>query len=140
MSSHIMEKTDPNVEEKLATPSDEKIEAAPFALEQSLVEIDPLLDRRITRKLDRHLLPWLFGIWFFAFIDRSNIGNAKITGLTTDLGLDGVKFNVALSVFYMLDLSILIGTMLTLIACISWLIFQVILLSNVWELVITFPC
>lgn len=69
------------------------------------VRIDPVLDRRITRKLDLHLLPWLFGIWFFAFIDRSNIGNAKITGLTTDLGMDGLngnKFNTALSVFYIL--------------------------------------
>lgn len=36
----------------------------------------------------------------FAFIDRSNAGNAKIDGLTTDLHLDGNKFNIALVVFY----------------------------------------
>lgn len=37
----------------------------------------------------------------FAFIDRSNIGNAKIDGLTQDLGMEtGTKFNVALLVFY----------------------------------------
>lgn len=35
-----------------------------------------------------------------AFIDRSNIGNAKIDGLVKDLGLDGDKFNIALVVFY----------------------------------------
>jgi MFS family permease len=35
-----------------------------------------------------------------AFIDRSNIGNAKIDGLTKDLKLTGNKFNVALVVFY----------------------------------------
>ena len=63
-------------------------------------DIDPALDRQITRKLDVHLLPWLFGIWLFAFIDRSNIGNAKIDGLITDLGLVGNRFNVALTVFY----------------------------------------
>ena len=34
------------------------------------VEIDPLLDRTITRKFDRHIVPWLFGLWLFAFIDR----------------------------------------------------------------------
>ncbi|CAF9912076.1 MAG: hypothetical protein GOMPHAMPRED_007546 [Gomphillus americanus] len=96
MSSDSMEKRDPSIEEKLPAPSDEMIEAS------HNVELDPLLDRRITRKLDMHLLPWLFGIWFFAFIDRSNIGNAKISGLTTDLSLDGVKFNVVLSVFYIL--------------------------------------
>ncbi|KAL8303073.1 hypothetical protein RB600_006796 [Gaeumannomyces tritici] len=37
----------------------------------------------------------------FSFIDRSNIGNAKIDGLATDLGIEtGTGFNVALLVFY----------------------------------------
>jgi MFS family permease len=37
----------------------------------------------------------------FAFIDRSNIGNAKIDGLTEDLNIStGNKFNIALLVFY----------------------------------------
>jgi hypothetical protein len=35
-----------------------------------------------------------------AFIDRSNIGNAKIDGLVKDLDLTGDRFNVALVVFY----------------------------------------
>ena len=75
-------------------------------------EIDPVIDKRVTRKFDAHILPWLFAIWsvqgiaavekrrridflsrLFAFIDRSNIGNARIDGLTTDLHLDGNKFN-----------------------------------------------
>lgn len=37
----------------------------------------------------------------FAFIDRSNIGNAKIDGLTEDLNIQtGNKFNIALLVFF----------------------------------------
>ncbi len=56
--------------------------------------IDHALDRRITRKFDFHIVPWLFGLWLLAFIDRSNIGNARIDGLTTDLKLDGDKFNI----------------------------------------------
>ena len=51
-------------------------------------------DRSITRKLDRHIIPWLFGLWLLAFIDRSNIGNARIDGLATDLKLVGNKFNI----------------------------------------------
>jgi MFS family permease len=62
---------------------------------------DPELDRRLNRKFDIHILPWLFGIWLFSFIDRSNIGNARIAGLTTDLNIaTGTSFNVALLVFY----------------------------------------
>ncbi len=63
-------------------------------------DISPALDRAITRKFDHRIVPWLFGLWLLAFIDRSNIGNAKIDGLVTDLKLDGNKFNVALTVFY----------------------------------------
>ncbi|MCJ1303745.1 hypothetical protein MMC08_006555 [Hypocenomyce scalaris] len=71
-------------------------------LEKSSVDIgiEPELDRRITRKFDKHVVPWLFGLWLLAFIDRSNIGNAKIDGLVTDLKLTGNKFNIALTVFY----------------------------------------
>ncbi|OAG05531.1 MFS general substrate transporter [Paraphaeosphaeria sporulosa] len=58
------------------------------------------LDKRITRKLDKRLMPWLFGLWLLAFIDRSNIGNAKIDGMVEDLRLDSNKFNIALAVFY----------------------------------------
>lgn len=63
-------------------------------------DIDPALEKRISRKIDTHVMPWLFGLWLLAFIDRSNIGNARIQGLATDLKLDGNKFNIALTVFY----------------------------------------
>jgi MFS family permease len=46
-------------------------------------------------------VPWLFALWLLAFIDRSNIGNARINGLSTDLNLGtGTKFNLALTIFY----------------------------------------
>jgi MFS family permease len=63
-------------------------------------EIYPELNKRVVRKCDLHIIPWLFAIWLFAFIDRSNIGNARIDGLTEDLKLAGTDFNVALVVFY----------------------------------------
>ena len=39
--------------------------------------------RKLVQKCDLHLLPPLFLIWFFLFpfIDRTNIGNARIQGL-----------------------------------------------------------
>ncbi|EOA80957.1 uncharacterized protein SETTUDRAFT_24469 [Exserohilum turcica Et28A] len=62
---------------------------------------DPALDKRLNRKFDTHILPWLFGIWLFSFIDRSNIGNARIAGLTDSLSITtGTCFNIALLVFY----------------------------------------
>ncbi|KAK0663928.1 putative transporter [Cercophora samala] len=65
-------------------------------------EENPRLDKILNRKFDLHILPWLFGIWLFSFIDRSNIGNARLAGLPEDLGIAGIgtQFNLALLVFY----------------------------------------
>jgi len=51
--------------------------------------IDPRLERRVVRQFDTKVVPWLFGLWLLSFIDRSNIGNARIDGLSKDLKLDG---------------------------------------------------
>ncbi|TPX09562.1 uncharacterized protein E0L32_009305 [Thyridium curvatum] len=70
-------------------------------LDQEAIELDPHLDKKLDRKFDLHIIPWLFGIWLLSFIDRSNIGNAKIDGLATDLHIEtGTGFNIALLVFY----------------------------------------
>ncbi|KAI6041657.1 MFS nicotinic acid transporter Tna1 [Pisolithus marmoratus] len=39
-------------------------------------------------------------IYLFSFMDRGNIGNAKLEGLMTQLHLTGSRYNVALSVFF----------------------------------------
>lgn len=31
-------------------------------------EVDPVISKRISRKFDLHIIPWLFGIWLLAFI------------------------------------------------------------------------
>jgi len=46
------------------------------------------------------MLPPLAVLWFANFIDRSNIGNAKIAGLEQTLHLRGDQFNTVLAVFY----------------------------------------
>ncbi|KAF9523794.1 MFS transporter [Crepidotus variabilis] len=62
--------------------------------------------RRILRKLDAHLLPSFAFLWLANFIDRSNIGNARIAGLEHDTKLIGNQFNVVLVVFYVAYLSV----------------------------------
>ena len=91
-------------------PSDEHIKPTITEVEKGNVNaplpqdgtyLDPIMSARITRKFDKHIIPWLFGLWLLAFIDRSNIGNAKIDGLAEDLNiLKGNKFNIALAIFY----------------------------------------
>jgi len=61
-------------------------------------KIDPVAARRLRWKIDRHLYPILFVIYCLAFLDRINISNARIQGLTEELQLYGNRFNIALFV------------------------------------------
>ncbi|KAH9853629.1 MFS general substrate transporter [Lenzites betulinus] len=58
------------------------------------------LTKRVLWKLDIHVLPPLALLWLANFIDRTNIGNAKIAGLERDTHLQGTQFNSALAIFY----------------------------------------
>lgn len=59
-----------------------------------------LLERKIIRKLDLRLLPLLCILYFLGYLDRSNIGNAKLGGLIEDLNLTTSQFQWCLSIFY----------------------------------------
>ena len=61
---------------------------------------DPALDGLITRKVDLRLVPVLLVMFMLAYLDRSNLGNAKIQGLEHDLHMEGRDYNVASLIFY----------------------------------------
>lgn len=65
-----------------------------------LTPIDPALERKVVRKCDLHVVPILTALFMFAFLDRINIGNARILGLEEDLGMGGHQYNIALFVFF----------------------------------------
>ncbi|KAK4132773.1 MFS general substrate transporter [Trichocladium antarcticum] len=58
------------------------------------------IDRKLLWKLDLKLLPWLCFLYLLAFLDRTNIGNAKIAGLTDDLNLTVPSYNATLTIFF----------------------------------------
>ncbi|KAM6501202.1 MFS general substrate transporter [Amanita muscaria] len=58
------------------------------------------LEKNIVWKLDTRVMPLILIINLACFLDRVNIANAAIAGLTTDLNLHGVQLNTALSVFF----------------------------------------
>ncbi|EEB09497.2 nicotinic acid plasma membrane transporter [Schizosaccharomyces japonicus yFS275] len=62
--------------------------------------ISPEQHRRLLRRLDLIIAPCMMIIYMVAFLDRTNIGNAKVAGLPEDLHLKGNQFNVATSIFY----------------------------------------
>ena len=51
-------------------------------------------EARIIRKLDIRLIPMLAILYLMSFLDRGNIGNAKIEGLATDLHMTGSQYDL----------------------------------------------
>ncbi|KIW54648.1 hypothetical protein PV05_06996 [Exophiala xenobiotica] len=63
-------------------------------------EVSQAEARRIMKKIDYRIIPLLSVLYLLAYIDRSNLGNAKIAGMYDDLELYGMKYNTALTVFF----------------------------------------
>ncbi|KAH6670413.1 major facilitator superfamily domain-containing protein [Halenospora varia] len=64
------------------------------------LEWDESDEKRIRNRMDVRIVPTVFALYLMCFIDRANIGNARIQGMATDLHLTGFRFNWALTIFY----------------------------------------
>ena len=62
--------------------------------------IDPAVEKRVIRKMDRTVVPLVMALYLLAFLDRSNIGNARIAGMEEDLNLEGDRYDWLLTIFY----------------------------------------
>ncbi|KAI0166961.1 MFS general substrate transporter [Hypoxylon sp. FL1284] len=60
----------------------------------------------VRRKLDWQLVPTVTVLYLLCFLDRINIGNARIQGMEQELDLYGYRFNIATSIFYIVYLTI----------------------------------
>ncbi|PIL23410.1 MFS general substrate transporter [Ganoderma sinense ZZ0214-1] len=87
---------------------DEKAVSA--TIEESSTHDDPLTERspleeerRLVRRLDMRLMPVLCALYLFAYLDRINLGNARLQGLPEDVlhgDPTGVLFDWVNSAFY----------------------------------------
>lgn len=72
-------------------------------VEEPKVDLDKFAgidEKKLVRKIDLHILPIFTFLYLLSFLDRGNIGNAKIEGLTEDLGMTGNQYNMCLMVFF----------------------------------------
>ncbi|EON63154.1 hypothetical protein W97_02381 [Coniosporium apollinis CBS 100218] len=57
---------------------------------------DEKATKRLVRKIDWVLLPFLALLFLLSFLDRTNIGNARLAGIEKDLGIKGLDYKIAL--------------------------------------------
>ncbi|KAG5361043.1 putative transporter [Yarrowia sp. B02] len=64
-------------------------------------EMFPTIDKKkLLRKMDLNIIPILAILYLLSFLDRGNVGNANIEGLSVDLNLTGNEYNLCLTVFF----------------------------------------
>ncbi|KAJ9606410.1 hypothetical protein H2200_009371 [Cladophialophora chaetospira] len=64
------------------------------------VDTSTVDSKKVLRKMDLRLIPMLAILYLLSFLDRGNIGNAKIQGMQTDLNLSGPQYNLCATVFF----------------------------------------
>ncbi|KAI9497585.1 major facilitator superfamily domain-containing protein [Zychaea mexicana] len=66
----------------------------------NFIEPDEKELRRLMWKLDRRIIPYISLLYLCSYLDRVNIGNAKIAGLMEDIDITESQYNWALSIFF----------------------------------------
>ena len=56
---------------------------------------DPVEAKKVLRKIDWRLIPLLQFLYMLTFLDRVNIGNARLWHLERDLNMEGYDYNIA---------------------------------------------
>ncbi|CAO3693813.1 unnamed protein product [Rhizopus stolonifer] len=59
-----------------------------------------LAEKRLVRKLDTRLLPFLSFMYLFSSLDRSSLGNAVLDNFEQDVGITPDQFNTCVTIFY----------------------------------------
>lgn len=70
-----------------------------YAVDAVDVEHGEINEKRILRKMDIRLIPMLSLLYFLSFLDRGNIGNARIEGLEEDLDLKPKEYSWCCKLF-----------------------------------------
>ncbi|KAJ6020471.1 hypothetical protein N7540_005975 [Penicillium herquei] len=64
------------------------------------VTFSPEEEKALVRKIDLMLLPVIWIMYLLSYMDRTNIANAKVSGMDTDLNLTSNQYSVALVVYF----------------------------------------
>ncbi|KAG6840574.1 hypothetical protein C0991_005763 [Blastosporella zonata] len=70
------------------------------ALYNADVDVSGVDEKKLLRKIDLALIPWLSLLYLLSFLDRTSIGNAKLYNLETDLHITDMQYLLALTIFF----------------------------------------
>ena len=88
-----------NIEDQSSSDIPTKSESIMDGISAKITVDDPD-DKKLLRKLDLHLIPGMTLLYLLNYLDRVNIGQAKLNGITSTLNLSGAQYSTCLSVVY----------------------------------------
>ncbi|KAJ7778828.1 major facilitator superfamily domain-containing protein [Mycena maculata] len=86
------------VASRTSTDPEKNVDSSSLGSDQPIVNSE--LEAKVWRKLDVWILPIVTLFYLLSFLDRTNIGNAKIAGLLTSLKMTPKQYSIALTVTY----------------------------------------
>lgn len=66
---------------------------------RTAAEISPDFERRVYRRVTRRLIPFLFVCYIFAYLDRVNVGFAKLQ-MQQDLAISDTVYGIGMGIFF----------------------------------------
>ncbi|KAK5659061.1 hypothetical protein OQA88_1148 [Cercophora sp. LCS_1] len=89
------------MEKKANLPTEETSAAASIVVVDAEIQgWDEKTTKRLLWRLDWHIIPFMSLIYLLCFLDRTNIGNARLDNLEQDLHLQGLQYNDCLAVLF----------------------------------------
>ncbi|KAH9474337.1 putative transporter C11D3.18C [Psilocybe cubensis] len=86
-------------EKRVGTPSDD-FDFGGDSMLPPPPTLTPEQQKKLWRKVDVRIIPILALMYLLSYMDRGNIGNARLQGLQTQLHLTGNQYNVALTMYF----------------------------------------
>lgn len=79
---------------------DEEILSSTATDDEGLPSLHHPMEKKIIRKMDMYLIPLMGMLYFLSNLDKSNIGNAEVAGLSESINLKGKQYNTCVTVFF----------------------------------------
>ncbi|KAF8503009.1 putative MFS nicotinic acid transporter Tna1 [Gautieria morchelliformis] len=68
--------------------------------EEDALCMTPAEEKKLLRRIDLSIVPYASLLYLLSFLDRVNIGQARLAGLEKDLQLRGNQYDIALTIFF----------------------------------------
>ncbi|GLA48277.1 hypothetical protein AnigIFM63604_003422 [Aspergillus niger] len=82
-----------------STP-EKTVEADEKAASPTTCNVTNINEKALLRKLDYRLLPPLTILYLLSFLDRSNVGNARLEGMATEIHMSGDQYLTGLTLYF----------------------------------------